>query len=48
MRATDRGEEVRILFEGEGASRDSLYRAIVEGEPALRAIGDPGHLLSKW
>ena len=45
VRATDRGEEVRILFEGEGASRDSLYRALVEGEPALRALGDQGALV---
>ena len=45
VRATDRGEEARILFEGEGASRDSLYRALVEGEPALRALGDQGALV---
>jgi phenylacetate-CoA ligase len=45
VRATDGGEEVRILFEGEGASRDSLYRALVEGEPALRALGDQGSLV---
>ena len=45
MRATDGGEEVRILFEGEGASRDSLYSALVEGEPSLRALGDKGALV---
>jgi phenylacetate-CoA ligase len=45
VRATEGGEEVRILFEGEGASRDSLYRALVEGEPALRALGDQGALV---
>ena len=45
VRRTDGGEEVRILFEGEGASRDSLYRALVEGEPALRALGDQGALV---
>lgn len=45
VRATDRGEEVRILFEGEGASRDSLYMALMGGEPALRALGDQGALV---
>lgn len=45
VRGTDGGEEVRILFEGEGASRDSLYMALVEGEPALRALGDQGALV---
>ena len=45
VRATNGGEEVRILFEGEGASRDSLYRALVEGEPVLRALGDQGALV---
>ena len=45
MRGSDGGEEVRILFEGEGASRDSLYRALMEGEPALRALGDQGALV---
>lgn len=45
VRATEGGEEVRILFEGEGASRDSLYRALVESEPALRALGDQGALV---
>lgn len=45
VRGTDGGEEVRILFEGEGASRDSLYKALVEGDPALRALGDQGALV---
>ena len=45
VRGSDGGEEVRILFEGEGASRDSLYRALMEGEPALRALGDQGALV---